>query len=321
MPSAELLFSLAAVGKTFYTGRSISSRFPPADTSYCAAAARLAFVAHNLSRGRTTATAMPAWHDMAAAWVAYAGNAEPLRRALLSKCLNTSSSMRPIFTIGVVGGSITAGSMNCHAMAGVMCRGKFSRHELSWSKQLQMRLAPVLPACDLRVNLQATPANRIDIMLDAVKRAQLLNHDSPNPDDMLIEDFTVNDNKGVTNTTVERVQAGMETLLRHELARQSRPQLIHLDTWPPIVSCEEDVLHDPAHVPIAKHYAVPVLSFRRALCGRPGTITSREGARAAWQAAWLAGCGSLNAPINYSTHSRGRNRTQRASQWVSKTHS
>ena len=299
MSAAELLFSLAPAGKIWLTSR--RDGFPPADPSHCAAAARLASVAHNLSRGRTTATALPAWHDMTAAWVARAGNAEPLRRALLSKCLNVSSSERPVFQIGVVGGSMTAGSMNCHATSGVLCRGQFSRRELSWSNQLQKRLAPVFPACDLRVALMATAANRIDIMLDAEQRGQLTKEN----DDMLIEDFTVNDNKALDNFTLPRVQAGMETLLRHALARQRRPQVIHLDMWPPIASCEETLLHDPVHEPIANHYAVPVLSFRRALCGRPGATTSREGAQAAWLAAWPAGCGSLNAPVNYSKPSGG----------------
>ena len=298
---AEFFFSLGAAGKVWLTSR--RDGFPPADTSHCAAAARLASVAHNLSRGRSNTVGQPAWQDMTAALVAHAGNANaaPLRTALLSKCLNVSSSERPIFRIGVVGGSMTAGSMNCHAISGVMCRGQFSRRELSWSNQLQKRLAPVLPACDLHVVLLATAANRIDIMLDAEQRGKLSRED----DDMLIEDFTVNDNKALDNFTLPRVQAGMETLLRHALARQKPPQVIHLDTWPPLASCEEALLHDPVHEPIANHYAVPVLSFRRALCGRPGTITSREGARAAWDAAWLAGCGKLNAPMNYSHSSCG----------------
>ena len=149
--------------------------FPPADHTHCAAAARLNAVVRTLSEGQES-DALPPWHAMLAASLADAGNATSLRAALLAKCLRPGglTSSRETLNIGVVGGSMTGGFMNCHSVAGVLCAGKFSAPELTWSAQLQQLIAPMLPACDVRVNLRPTAAARIDVMLLSQQRKALL---------------------------------------------------------------------------------------------------------------------------------------------------
>ena len=266
--------------------------FPPADHTHCAAAARLNAVVRTLSEGQES-DALPPWRSMLAASLADAGNATSLRAALLAKCLRPAShsSSRETLNIGVVGGSMTGGFMNCHSVARVLCAGKFSAPELTWSAQLQQLIAPMLPACNVRVNLRPTAAARIDVMLLSQQRKALLKPD----DDLLIADYTVNDNKGAPNVagvdSRGRLQAGMEVLLREALRGQGgrQQQVVHLDVFPP--KCDESVGRDETHGPIARHYAVPIVSLRRAVC----VNVAQPAAQAAWNATWFAGCGRLDA--------------------------
>ena len=267
--------------------------FPPADHTHCAAAARLNAAVRDLSLGHES-DALPPWHKMLAASLADPGNCTSLRAALLSKCLRPGgdSSPRETLNIGVVGGSMTGGLMNCHAASGVLCAGKFSAPDLTWSAQLQSIIAPFLPACEVHVNLRPTAAARIDVMLISQQRNALL---KPN-DDLLIEDYTVNDNKAPPSVagvdSRARLRAGMEVLLREALLGQAsskQQQVIHLDVFPP--QCDERVGRDETHGPIARHYAVPIVSLRRAVCEN----VARPAAQAAWNATWYAGCGTLDA--------------------------
>ena len=78
------------------------------------------------------------------------------------------------------------GSMTCHLMNGVPCRGRFAPRNLKWSDVLQDLLQASLP-CAVRVHNRATSAARITVALDPQWRANLI---APQ-DALIIEDYSI----------------------------------------------------------------------------------------------------------------------------------
>ena len=77
---------------------------------------------------------------------------------------------RGVLRIKVLGGSMTAGRMNCHEALHVPCTGVFTTRHLSWPALLEAALSRLLPGCNVRVTNLATPGNRMTLFLDATKR-------------------------------------------------------------------------------------------------------------------------------------------------------
>ena len=145
-----------------------------------------------------------------------------LRNAVWQQCNNTEAAGE--LHIAVLGGSMTVGSMNCHSQAKIICRGKFQPKSLAWSNLLQSELQAVMrPSCRVVVHNRATPANRADILLSSARRDRLI---SPR-DDLIIADFTVNDNKGIPRASVQstgrKIAAGLELAIRDARSRRTAP--------------------------------------------------------------------------------------------------
>ena len=249
------------------------------------------------------------------------GWADPIISAL-RPCLeaphHASGRKPPVLSIGVYGGSMTAGFMNCHSQARIMCSGKHAPRHLAWPALLQKELQQHLPSCRVLVHNRATPANRVTSLLSGFKLRKLISTE----DAVVITDFTINDNKGLkhlpsrelTNTAMG-IAAAMEGLVRHvrgsSPGRQGPPALIQLEStrWPVVsgqhigglnltsnwacVPATSNSSEDP-HLGVTRHYGVPVISFvHGAACVRGARTTPKE-YDAALEQHWRAGCGELD---------------------------
>ena len=138
--------------------------------------------------------------------LAVPGWAEPLVSALQPCLRPRTSRSKPELLIGVYGGSMTAGSMNCHTTAHILCAGAHKPVHLAWPAVLQRELQPHLPACHVRVTNRATPASRATFLLSAGNMRSLV-PTGRSADAVVITDFTVNDNKGLGHLPSREVPA------------------------------------------------------------------------------------------------------------------
>lgn len=83
--------------------------------------------------------------------------------------------------------------MNCHSAQGVKCSRFNVKH--TWAVELEHELSSALPSCRVAVRNAATPGTRIDALVSAVTRRRVL---GTAPDDIVIEDYSINDNKGLS---------------------------------------------------------------------------------------------------------------------------
>jgi hypothetical protein len=223
--------------------------------------------------------------------VANAGNARLLRGVLAEHCFSTGSPKR--LNVAVLGGSMTQGSQNCLSRAGVLCKGRFlMRRELTWHGRLSSLLQRALPGCRVTMRPRLKPANRIDSLLPAMSPLDPSDH-------IVVEDFTVNDQRG--NTVVEGVLNDTRvlslTIAGHEVvaqaARAQNSSLLLMESFPAFGRPPRCATYDDyVHRAVAQAYALPLISFMRAVC--------TEAERRAYsgepaQRHWRAGCGTIDA--------------------------
>jgi len=82
---------------------------------------------------------------------------------------------------------MTDGSMNCLSNH-VVCGVKQKPQHLRWVSLLKELMQQGLPGCQVDVHVVVRPASRSDVLLD---RGVVDSHD-----DIVLEDFTVNDQRG-----------------------------------------------------------------------------------------------------------------------------
>ena len=195
--------------------------------------------------------------------LAHHGDTNMLRATLSAHCLSNRGAT---LQIGVIGGSMTSGSMNCHSMMHVPCQGQFKPRGLRWSDVLQKELSAVLP-CRVKVVNRALSASPMSVALSVKVRESLV---SP-LDAIIIEDWTINDYYATPSNAGSHargmVAAAMELLIRRSRSMPARPAFIHMEsiTRPQLANCSHAAIDD-AHWPAAVHYGVPVVSFPRAIC-------------------------------------------------------
>ena len=264
--------------------------------------------------------------------LAVPGWAEPLVSALQPCLRPRTSRSKPELLIGVYGGSMTAGSMNCHTTAHILCAGAHKPVHLAWPAVLQRELQPHLPACHVRVTNRATPASRATFLLSAGNMRSLV-PTGRSADAVVITDFTVNDNKGLGHlpsrevpAAAMQIAAAMEGLVRFvrgpHPGRSGPPALLQVETtrwlfvdgrsvnlsanWA-CTPASANVSHgryDP-HYGVARHYGVPVISFLHgAECVR-GERTTLSEYQEATRRHWRGGCGELDAGTGESVRDCG----------------
>ena len=224
------------------------------------------------------------------------GNGEYLRERLWSRCLeadasNSSYTKRTLIVVAT-GGSMTHGSMNCLSTQRILCAGPHLQEHRAWPSLLRQHLQSVLPGCKVYLRRAINPATMITGMFRDINRVA-------QPDaDLVIEDYTVNDQRGKTiiggrvndSNALQHILGGHEFLAMR--LRAQRTPLIMTEAFPdfkPPLQCQAD--SDYSHAAIAKSYALPVLSFMRAVCNESATA---DASRWPAQQHWRAGCGTLN---------------------------
>ena len=222
------------------------------------------------------------------------GKMSHLRR-VLHKCLTDNGPRKPDVKIMVLGGSMTLGNMNC--MGDCAKRG-LTRPKSAWPRLLEPRLARALPGCTFRVHSRAIAANGIGSVFQS--------YDLGGNEDLIIEDFSVNDVRGKRmidgkandSAVVHKHLSGHEYLTLRLRARNA--SLILMEAWPAFRSggLPNSAIHCQAHTEyvhrtVADFYALPILSFMRAVCNDRATASESETPALAH---WLAGCNSLDAP-------------------------
>ena len=235
----------------------------------------------------------------ASASVDFGGSATLLRETLWQHCFNESHNHDRKIRIGVLGGSMTDGSMNCHALAHVVCVGKNKPVARAWPAVLQTMLRDALRPfpCTVEVVPRATSASRVNLFLS---EPELTRRVLPS-DDLIIEDYSINDNKGIhPNDTHVRhqVQGGFELLARR--TRALGMQLVHVEAT--AYSCstrggdhvsdgttdaDSAAPRENINEAVARFYGVPIVSFARAT----GWCQSKGA-----NPLWLGGCGALDTP-------------------------
>ena len=225
------------------------------------------------------------------------GNGEYLRERLWSRCLeagaSTSSDTKRTLVVVATGGSMTHGSMNCFSGEHILCAGPYLQERRAWPSLLRQHLQSVLPGCKVDLRRAINPATMITQIFRDISRVAL-------PDaDLVIEDYTVNDQRGKTiiggrvndSSALQHILGGHEFLAMR--LRAQRTPLIMTEAFPdlkPPLRCQAD--SDYGHAAIAKAYALPVVSFMRAVCNESATADA-----SLWpgpQQHWRAGCGTLD---------------------------
>ena len=225
----------------------------------------------------------------------HAGNGAFLRQKLRDKCLQPANSKRPTLTLLTTGGSMTAGSMNCLAAQGVICDARRIKFSKTWSVKLSSLLSRALPGCNVVLQSMVRPAGMSTTLLREMHHVEKLQPD------ITIEDFTINDVKGkivfegrVNNSNALRQVIGAHELLARSMWKRQTP-LIMTEAFPNFhvsdFHCQPHLEY--AHATISAAYALPVVSFMRAICNESATA-----ARSRWpvDAHWRAGCDGPDSP-------------------------
>ena len=227
--------------------------------------------------------------------VTYSGNMKRLRAILRERCFPAASKATHHESnrlhIVVFGGSMTDGSMNCMAQKNVLCTAKYKPTHLTWRSKLIHLLQTGLPGCKIHLRSSLFPASRSDVLL----ASPLLVRSS---DDVVIEDFTVNDQRGTTvvKGRINNTKLLTSTIAGHEVlalsARSQNASLLLMESfpafgWPP--QCVP--FDDHVHRTISRTYAVPIISFMRAIC-TPGELEMRS--HEPVRRHWVAGCGAFD---------------------------
>ncbi|KAL1499911.1 hypothetical protein AB1Y20_012593 [Prymnesium parvum] len=224
--------------------------------------------------------------------LAHRGSGELLRHNLWQSChAAVSRGQKGRLRLHVVGGSMTAGHMNCLSSQHVMCVGRYRQPQRAWPRVLKETLKAALPNCSIELSLSVHPAASSATLFWEERLARL-------DADLVIEDYTINDVKG------KRVAGGKlidEVLLRRTMgahehlalaARGQRAALLMTETFPNFhvpLPCQPHL--EFVHAAVARAYAVPVISFMRAVCNESAVATnSTSPARRHWR----AGCGAFD---------------------------
>jgi len=225
----------------------------------------------------------------------HVGNGAFLRQKLWDKCLQPANSKRPTLTLLATGGSMTAGSMNCLASQGVICNARRIKRSQTWPVKLSSLLSGALPGCNVVLQSVIRPARMITTLFREMHIVEKLQPD------ITIEDFTINDVKGkivfegrVNNSIALRQVIGAHELLARSMWKRQTP-LIMTEAFPnfhiPAFRCQPHLEY--AHATISAAYALPVVSFMRAICNESATAA---GSRWPVDAHWRAGCSGLDSP-------------------------
>ena len=243
--------------------------------------------------------------------------------------------------IVAAGGSMTAGRMNCLGAVPRRCTQPLGDKVPRWSNVLRDLLRRALPACNVRVHMglddsarETTYGMRITTAATPLVISRLMSA----RDDLVIEDYTINNIKGWHTSEHTTIAAAFETFVRHTMSlqpplptngansslsgtfssstngdgrrmrRMYGPQLVHIESFarfpersqkceyskikhlcspPPPCSNESE----PVHLEVARHYAVPVISFMLGACHHH-PIGSAEPARRLWRAS----CTGIDLP-------------------------
>ena len=253
---------------------------------------------------------LDAYNVSASASIANIGTSARLRQRLRWRCRTGGDGLR----IDAVGGSMTAGRMNCLNSPPRRCVTRKGEAALRWVHVLQDLLRAALPECNVAVHVGVNDTARETIYgmrITTAAQPRVVPWLVNSRDDLVIEDFSINDVRGWQPSEHKSIAAGMETFTRHVVTRQppdddgSRhgPQMVHMESFavfdPPTEKCEYSKLarkcnppprcqnaSEPVHLAVARHYAVPVVSFMLGACARDA-VDSREPARRLWRASCL----------------------------------
>lgn len=229
-----------------------------------------------------------------------AGKTSQLRRKLL-RCLALPAlsileyrrPQKPTLNIGVIGGSMVQGNMNCGGGGVYGCARRHQvRNDLAYPRSLENMLRQALPGCKVQLRERAMGASGISTVLHSW--SAMFN----GQEDLVIEDFSVNDVRGkvMVRGKCNDTKAVHKHLGSHEFMtrriRERNASLLLMEAWPAYPTrCSPYTEY--VHRTVADFYALPLISFMRAICN--------ESSRESWSNApaaehWPAGCGDLDTP-------------------------
>ena len=219
---------------------------------------------------------------------------------------------------------MTAGRMNCLGAIPRRCLNTHGETEKRWSSELESLLRVALPDCNVNVHtgLDSDAFARASVYGMRVITAAQQNTFMKlvdRRDDLVIEDYSVNDVRGWVPGEYKKIAAGFETFVRntktllpadethadgsHAAGPRYGPQMVHMESFarfePATAACEYKNLHracnpppkcldasEPVHLNVARHYNIPVVSFMLGTCAY-AEAGSSEPARRLWRASCL----------------------------------